>query len=92
MSQDKGAEENSMGGPFFGLDGQVGLCPPHVDEGDEDIGDAHFGGVQNPLDKLGEFLGGTDGGASPRSGGEAESVVDGLCGLFDDRGYRGNTS
>ena len=63
MSQDECAEENAMESPFFRLDGQVGPCSPHVDEGDEDVGDAGFRGFQNPFDKSGEFLvpGGTSG-------------------------------
>ena len=94
MSQDEGTEENTMKSPFFGLDGQMGPCPPHVDEGDEDIGDAHFGGVQYPLDELCEFLvlGGTGGRTSPRSGGETENVVDSVSGLFYNRGYGENAS
>jgi len=45
MSQDECAKENAMKTPVFRLNGQVGPCPPHVDEGDEDVGDAHFGGI-----------------------------------------------
>jgi len=94
MSQEERAKENAVKSPILRLDAQVGPCPPHVDEGDEDIGDAHFGGIQNPLDELGEFLvlGGTGGRASPRSCGETESIVDGLSRLFDDRGYTEDTS
>ena len=83
-----------MESPFFCLDGQMGPCSPHVDEGKEDVGDAGFGGIQNSLDKSGELLvpGGTGGRASPRSGGEPESVVDGLRSLFDDRRCREKTN
>ena len=56
MSQDERAEENAMESPVFCLDGQVGPCPSHVDESDEDIGDADFGGIQHLFDELGEFL------------------------------------
>lgn len=56
MSQDERAEENTMKSPFLCLDGQVRPRSPHVDEGDEEIGDARFGRVQYPFDKLGEFF------------------------------------
>lgn len=56
MSQDEGAEEDAVKSPLFRFDRQVGPGPPHVDEGDEDVGDAHFGGIQDPLDELGEIL------------------------------------
>ena len=63
VSQNQSAEEDAMMGPFFGLDGQMGSCSPHVDEGDEDVGDAHFGGIQDSLGELGElfFFGSTRG-------------------------------
>ena len=56
MSQDDGAEKDAMKSPLFRLDGEVGPCPPYVDEGGEDVGDAHFGGIQNPFDELCELL------------------------------------
>lgn len=45
-----------MESPFFRLDGQMGPCPPHIDEGDKDIGDGYLGGIQDSLDERGEFL------------------------------------
>ena len=56
MSQNESAEENAMESPFFRLDGQMGPCPPHIDEGDKDIGDGYLGGIQDSLDERGEFL------------------------------------
>lgn len=75
--------------PFFRVDGKVGPCPSQVDESNQDVGDAYFGGHQNPPNELGEFfdLVYASGCASSRSGGEIESVFDGLNRLLDDSGY-----
>jgi hypothetical protein len=56
VSQDESSEENPMKDPFFCINGEVGLCPPQIDDRYEDVGGGHFGDLQNPLDELGEFL------------------------------------
>lgn len=88
VGQNESSDENSMEGPFFGLDGEVGPCPPQVDDRDEDVGEGHLRGVQDTIDERGEFdiLLCTYGRTAPGSCGETEGVVDGLCALVNDGG------